>query len=281
MQDKIEKIGNSTIQHGKFSDRIYLMKLQRDDFPGILSKLDRMMGEKVYTKIFAKIPGWAKRGFEANGYQKEAFTPGFYNGKSDALFMAKYFSKNRGKLSPEEQETIRKVIETARGKATQNPRIPDLPEDCSYRIIEEKDRFDVVEVYKVVFETYPFPIHDPSYILETMRDNIVYFGIWKGDRLVAVSSSEMDTESQNVEMTDFATLPEYRGHGFALFLLEKMEREMTKRGILTSFTIARAVSFGMNITFAKMGYRFGGTLIHNTNISGSIESMNVWYKPLS
>jgi hypothetical protein len=44
------------------------------------------------------------------------------------------------------------------------------------------------------------------------------------------------------------------------------------------FTIARARSTGMNVTFAKNGYSFAGTLINNTNISGRIESMNVWYK---
>ena len=36
----------------------------------------------------------------------------------------------------------------------------------------------------------------------------------------------------------------------------------------------------MNITFAKLGYDFGGTLTRNTQISGDLESMNVWYKPL-
>jgi hypothetical protein len=46
----------------------------------------------------------------------------------------------------------------------------------------------------------------------------------------------------------------------------------------TLYTIARSHSAGMNITFAKKGYLFGGTLINNTDISGKIESMNVWYK---
>ncbi|VVB88342.1 Beta-lysine N6-acetyltransferase [uncultured archaeon] len=81
-------------------------------------------------------------------------------------------------------------------------------------------------------------------------------------------------------MTDFATLPEYQGNGFACYLLRKMEHEMRKRNIKTSYTIARAVSYGINIIFAKMGYRYGGTLLNNTNISGSVESMNVWYKSL-
>jgi hypothetical protein len=36
----------------------------------------------------------------------------------------------------------------------------------------------------------------------------------------------------------------------------------------------------MNITFARNGYQFGGTLTSNTNIFGTLESMNVWYKSL-
>jgi len=47
-----------------------------------------------------------------------------------------------------------------------------------------------------------------------------------------------------------------------------------------AYTIARALSAGMNVTFARAGYDYGGTLTNNTNICGQIESMNVWYKPL-
>jgi len=36
----------------------------------------------------------------------------------------------------------------------------------------------------------------------------------------------------------------------------------------------------MNITFAKQGYQYAGCLVNNSNICGSIESMNVWYRQL-
>ena len=49
---------------------------------------------------------------------------------------------------------------------------------------------------------------------------------------------------------------------------------------VTYFSIARSLSAAMNITFAKNGYRYGGTLGNNTNIAGRIESMNIWYKHL-
>jgi len=60
-----------------------------------------------------------------------------------------------------------------------------------------------------------------------------------------------------------------------------MEKYMTRSGFCLLYTIARAASFGMNTTFARANYQYGGTLINNTQISGSIESMNIWYKELA
>ena len=82
-------------------------------------------------------------------------------------------------------------------------------------------------------------------------------------------------------MTDFAVLEKYRGNNLACHLLGAMEEKLPELGVKTAFTIARAKSFGMNITFAKSGYTYSGTLVNNTDISGQIESMNVWYKNIS
>jgi hypothetical protein len=59
-----------------------------------------------------------------------------------------------------------------------------------------------------------------------------------------------------------------------------MDDHAKEAGLRVAFTIARALSFGMNITFARRSYQYAGTLINNTQIAGSIESMNVWYKTL-
>ncbi len=275
MFDHIEKIGNSVIQHGKYNDRIYLMKLARDEFPEILDELENKADSANYSKIFAKIPRYAKDEFLENGYRKEAFIPKFYRGERDAYFVSKYLSEQRSETK--NRETIKKILDVAESKAGDEPDV-NLDDSFRYRICRKTDTGEMAEVYRKVFETYPFPIHDPAYLAGTMDENIVYFGIWHNNKIVALSSSEMDVKSGNVEMTDFATLPDYRGNGFAVYLLEKMEKEMRKQGIKTAYTIARALSFGMNITFAKMGYTFSGTLINNTNISGKLESMNVWYK---
>jgi putative beta-lysine N-acetyltransferase len=114
-----------------------------------------------------------------------------------------------------------------------------------------------------------------------MEANVIYFCLEDKGIMVALASAEMDRIGENVEMTDFATIPAWRGKGCATLLLGHMEQEMRKSDIKTAYTIARAGSAGMNITFARQGYRFAGRLINNTGISGSIESMNVWYHSLS
>ena len=81
-------------------------------------------------------------------------------------------------------------------------------------------------------------------------------------------------------MTDFAVPPTHRGKKLAYFLLGEMEKAMRDRGFKTLYTIARLQSPGMNKTFLNHGYHFSGLLVNNTNISGNIESMNVYYKNL-
>lgn len=156
--------------------------------------------------------------------------------------------------------------------------VKDIPEVIA---LAEEDADEISAVYKRVFKSYPFPIHDPNYIRKTMRDRIRYFGIRDQGELLALSSAEMDLVAKNAEMTDFATLPEARGKKSAFHLLRAMEGEMKHLGIKTLYTIARLTSLPMNKTFLKQGYTYSGTLINNTNIAGSIESMNVLYKHIN
>lgn len=277
MFDKIETIGHSKIQHGKHNNRIYLQKLAKEDFPDILTELDLLAAKYLYTKIFVKIPEWAVDEFAKHGYLKEAIVPGYYKGKENAVFMSNFIDHSRSVLLPERREKINKNIQIAVSK--NYVKGPDPRQSrFSFKKLEEPDVPKLAEVYKKVFHSYPFPIFDEDYLRETMDEDVDYFGAFQNGELVAASSAEIEPENKNVEMTDFATLPEFRGNQLALYLLEIMENEMRKREIKTLYTIARAFSTGMNVTFAKKGYIFGGTLINNTDISGQIESMNVWFK---
>ena len=275
MSDKIERLGNSYIQHGTFNDRIYLMKLSCRDYPDIVNRLNDLAQYHGYSKIFVKVPESAGSLFRKNDYKVEARIPSFYNGKETGLFFGKFLQKNRQNSS--DRETMRFVLKTAEEKSTlADP--PTLPEPMRWRICRPDDAEEMAEAYRRIFETYPFPIRDPDYLRETMADNVVYFAVECEGKIVSLASSDMYKEDGHAEMTDFATLPEYRRNGLATFLLSVMEEEMRKQGLKLSYTIARAISYGMNITFSRMGYQYSGTLLNNTNISGRLESMNVWHK---
>lgn len=274
MTDKIEKLGRSLIQHGVSNNRIYLLKLDSSDLPEIIPQLNAIAEKNGYSKIFAKIPEPCLPAFLEDGFIQEGSIPYFYSGQVAASFCGKFINPERKKT--EHREEIEKIIELAQSK--RNATIKPLPKELSLRMATEADASELADLYKVVFRSYPFPIHDSDYLIETMRTNVVYFVAEKNGKIVAASSGEMDLENHNAEMTDFATSPDHLGLGLAVHLLQFMESEMKKRNILTLYTIARAISPGMNITFSKCGYHVGGTLINNTQISGTIENMNLWYK---
>lgn len=278
MTDTIETLGSSLIQHGPHNDRIYLMKLADADMPGLVEQLLERARAAGYGKIFAKLPLHDRQEFLRVGFRQEGEIPGFYQGRESAAFLS-YYLKSERQLEQQPQQ-LRDNLQLAEQKGAEPPGLVDLDPGLTCRVAGPGDVEVMAALYRQVFASYPFPIHDPEYLRQTMEENLVYFGVWEGDELLALSSAEMDAAAGNAEMTDFATLPACRGRGIAQFLLQEMEAEMARRKIRTLYTIARAYSPGMNITFAKHGYRFGGTLTNNTNISGSLESMNLWFKAL-
>ncbi len=278
MADKIELIGNSLIQHGKENNRIYLMKLAKDDCPGILSLLNNLASNDSYTKIIAKVPDDFKNLFLKDGYKNEAYIQKFYNGEDDVYFLSKYLSKDREEFRDKNDVLMVTQFCIEKGNLSDTP---NLAEEFSIKLLNKEHISQMVELYKSVFTSYPFPIFDGNYILKTMNKNVDYYGIFENKKLVAVSSSEMDLENLNTEMTDFATLPKYRGNNLSYHLLKEMQKDAVTKRIKTAYTIARAKNTGINMIFAKMFYEFGGTLVNNTNICGNIETMNVWYKNLS
>ena len=278
MQDKLEIFGKTTIQHGKINNRIYLMKLSPEDVPGIIPRLDELAKEQGYTKIFAKIQASELPYFISHGYIVEAFVPKFYKNRTDCVMVSRFLDKKRQQVPGEKLKYFHELQH-----ATRKSQQLKYKHSLKYVInrLGNDDIESITKIFKRVFTTYPFPIHDPNYIFKTMHsDNMQYFGIWDEQKLIGVSTAEIDINNKNAEMTDFAVLPEYRGQNLAFRLLVNMEQEMKIANIKTGYTIARLNEPGMNKTFLKSGYKYTGTLINNTNIGGSIESMNIFYKHL-
>ncbi|MFC1513224.1 putative beta-lysine N-acetyltransferase [Thermodesulfobacteriota bacterium] len=276
MTDQVASMGRSTIQHGRDSDRVYLMELHNDDMPNLLPRLNELAVRKNYGKIFAKVPNrWAAT-FIDDGFRTEAMVPNFFRGEEDGHFMGKYLDPARSE-DPRQKE-MEQILALAQETSVRRNQAPG--KDYTIRRCTADDCTAMAARYGEIFPSYPFPVHDPNFLAATMADHVTYFGAWHGEDLAALASAEQYHQGGHVEMTDFLTVPDHRQQGLAGLLLATMDRELHQQGLPMAYTIARALSAGMNITFARAGYRHGGTLTNNTQICGRIESMQVWYKDL-
>lgn len=276
MQDRIERTAKgSLLQHGKSNNRVYLMKLKKSDLPDILFQLNDLARINGYTKIFCKVPSWAAPLFTANGFILEAQIPRFYQGQHDVFFMSKFLDSDRiMDIETDQLEKLYGILADMPPVHKQKGR----SHVSGVTRLGEEHADEVAGLYRSVFQSYPFPVFNPEYIRETIQQHIQYYGIAQEGKLIALASAETDLEEGNAEMTDFAVLPAFRGRHLSVDLLSAMEKHMKKEGITTLYTIARLNSLPMNRTFLSLSYRYAGTLIKNTHISGRIESMNVFYK---
>ncbi len=276
IQDRIQAIGNSRIQYGPLSDRVYLMHLGDGEARTAIDAMQSLAREEGYTKLFAKIPAKSAAPFKDAGFETEARIPAFYADGDAALFMSRF--RNDERRRPSQTKRIQNVLATASERAGAGIERP-LPDDHKLTLLTQDHAVQMATLYGRVFDSYPFPIFDADYIRQTMKENFRYFGVFCGAKLVALASAERN--EAGAEMTDFATHPDYRRASLAAHILAAMEDDARQHGVKTAFTIARALSYGINILFARGGYTFAGTLVNNTHISGGVQSMNIWYKPLA
>jgi len=267
---------NSLIQHGHLNNRVYVIKLDPDDIPDIIRFADDLARKEGYSKICVRVPESSVERFASAGYTPEARVPFFFRGKDTAVFMAKY--PDPGRNTVPHATALGNVLSSAFGYAGARSAEGPLPHEFSLTQGHTGDATEIAALFRSVFKTHPYPGFDPDYIRESMQGQVRYFIIRKSHQLAAVASCEVDSENRNVEMTDFATGPLFRGRGFAGILLHAMETDMKNNGVLLAHTIARAMFHPINAVFAGAGYQFGGLLPNDISICGSLESMNVWYK---
>lgn len=274
------------IEHGNhFTMQVYLdfanKRLRLDDYRGnldsILARLMELAKENNFTKIIVKsrIEHWQV--FLNRGYVLEGVFTGYFKG-SDGYSMALFLSDERrtSEYWLEEDEIVRGVQALPR-----KPEGKPLPDGYHMRLAERRDAKALAHLYGAVFQTYPTPMNDEKYIEKVMEEGTIFYLIETKDEIVSAASAEVNQQYFNAELTDCATLPEHRKYGFMKTLIIALEKELLARQIYCSYSIARALSFGMNAVFHQLGYEYTGRLAQNCNIYDKIEDMNVWVKNLS
>ncbi len=177
------------IQHGPSNDRVYLMKLGPSDPERVALSLIAKATEQGYSKVFAKVP-IRRRKRSSVTVSVEARIPVFTTGLGMRPFLGFYLSYERTR------EENRSVLDSLLDLYLKDSASPPaaLPDGFLLRVCSRNDASKMAQIYSTVFPSYPFPIHDPSYLRETMETHVRYFGIEAVGTLIALSSAEMDRE---------------------------------------------------------------------------------------
>jgi putative beta-lysine N-acetyltransferase len=276
--DTLENINGATVHHGETHSRVYLMRAEKENWDALITKMEILAQEKKYDKILGRVPEDGKNVFQSKGYKVEAKIPGLYNGEKTGYFLADYLEEERSHCSEQELKTIEsvKTIALAANSSKEDSHF-DLPSNLNVRKMNKNDLFAMVCLHEKAFKAYPFPINRADYLLELSERNHEFYGLFQGEELLVSAILKIHEKESNVEIVDFATHPNYKGQNLSYYLVQEIKKDIGRSGYKTIFSLVRATSYGLNITFSKHGFLLGGTLLNNTVIRDNMECMNVWY----
>ncbi len=256
--------------------RLKLLDYNTVDFYSLDNYIVKTARENELEKIIVISKEADVNNFTRAGYLQEAVDPFFYKGKS-GHYIAKFLSNQRGTKSDKFKKDKIITIAGKKGKYDSELLDKDFVIDKAFK----KDIPQLIELYKTIFESYPTPIFNSDYLEKTMDDNNLFLTAKDNSgKIIASISADIDIDKLNAEITDCATLPECRGKKIMYQLVNYIEKEMKKIGLLSIYTIARAISPGINTVFGRNDYVYTGRLIKNCDISGSFEDMNLWVKKI-
>lgn len=259
-----------------FNRRIRVVNYSGPDIAGLVRRLEYLARANQFDKVFlkARADEWEK--FLPHGFMLEGIFKYYFQGEH-AYCLSRFYSQER-RLSfryEEEDEIMAKAHELEVLKE-----LPQIPEGYSLRAAVPGDIPEICELYSKVFKTYPIPLNQPPYLEMLMAMDYIFLVIEHEGRIVSCASADIDLNNKNAEITDCASLPECRGKGLMAAIIAALEEELKTREIGCLYSLARALSPGMNMVFKKLGYTYSGRLVNNCDIFGKMEDMNLWVKKL-
>ncbi|UWG98497.1 putative beta-lysine N-acetyltransferase [Dehalobacter sp. DCM] len=225
--------------------------------------------EKIWVwALPADVPIYLQQGFQIEGSLVQN------NEENFSVSLAYYVSQSRSYSNNFAEED--KLLYSVRKDPIQ-PLTP-LPAGMNLLLLDESFVSPISALLTQTFASYPTPVEDTDYIHTLFQKGDLFAGAIDDGKLVAVAAAYPDLRLRRCEMTDCATLENYRGLSLTLRLLEILENAIKNKiqSPLLFYTLARAQSYGMNRVFHKLGYRCQGRLINNCHIGGAYEDMNLW-----
>ncbi|WP_070119632.1 putative beta-lysine N-acetyltransferase [Bacillus marinisedimentorum] len=284
MADQEKRAESIKVESRSYSFHVLLdyfnERLRVEDYLGnpqhIIEKLQRLSEKHSLKKLIMYARPAHLPVFLHEGFSFEAVLKGYFRG-TDAYAMALFTDPER-RNSPfwiKEDRILADVKQ--KGRTPEEKPAADV----TFRNAEPEDAEQLAALYGEIFKIYPTPVTNPAYIRKGMENGTIFYIGETDGRIISAASADVNRNYFNAELTDCATLPEYRKGGLIKQLLEQLEGELKKQGIFCAYSIARALSFGMNAAFYQLGYHYGGRLANNCYIYDKIEDMNVWVKDLA
>lgn len=255
-------------------------RIRVDDYSGnpsaVLCRMRDIAAHHQITKLFIKSPKQDWQRFVSEGCMLEGIYKGYFKGE-DGYCMAEYYELDRRNSDywMDEDRIVNDVL-----KLPTKPERPVLPAGFTMRPAAAEDAPSLASLYRTVFQTYPTPMDNSEYIAHAMSEGTCFYVIEHNGSLISAASAERNDKYCNAEMTDCATLPAYRNLGLMRLLIHALEDELVAEGYRFAYSLARALSFGMNAVLFQMGYEYCGRLTKNCNIYDKFEDMNLWTKRL-
>lgn len=260
-----------------YNRRLKVLDYDAEDYTAMIQRLAWLAESNKFDKVFVKASIEDFQQFLSHGFMMEGVLRYYFHGE-DAYVLSRFSSTARVQSDDlfEEAKMIEELIyNTAPAKQTQT-----LPADVEIIRAGKEHIPPLVMIYRSVFETYPSPLTSPDYIKSTMERNVIYRLAMRNGEALAAASAEIHFKHANAELTDCATIPQAQSQGLMKHILTALENDLQEKNIITAYTLARAMSLGMNRVFFRLGYEFSGRLINNCDIFGQFEDMNIWVKRL-
>lgn len=265
------------IQIDETNQRIKVKKCRFTNPVGFCEHLWKTGRELEMGKIIveARTSNW--QALLDQGFRMESIIDGYFRGEP-AYSMSYFLKPERQRM--EQFEKKQAILESILAQDTSSEASQSLPPNYELLRANHSMVHEMAAVFDRVFTSYPSPLTNPAYLVELMKTREgIFYVVKDGDHIASVAGAEIDWQEGHAEMTNCATLPDYRGQGLMSIILHRLEREMVSQGIQCLFSLARSLSLGMNLVLHRAGYRFRGRMLNNCHIMGDYECMNLWVKP--
>ncbi len=256
----------------------YNKRVRLDDYSGMAEAALKMLeeaaeqtaAEKIIAKVRAEhLPLWM-----AYGYVVEGKWDGYFRG-NDGYGVSRFKDRERRIQTTSHKEDTLLCQLQERGFKAAKP----LGSEFTTRIANTDDAIALSHLYRIVFQAYPTPIFDPDYVRYRMEDGMLVRAIWNRDgQIVSAASVEVCLEQLNGEVTDCATDPTYRGHGWTRILIDQLQQDCRERNLITLYALSRANVPAINTAFWDLGYQYRGRFMNNCRMDAGYENMNLWLK---